>query len=445
MPVLNDMMQRMLRVLCVMVAAGFLVMGARVHAALPVEGAPATAAYWMRTDGDMPLCTADEIAALNHQIAARTDTVCNLMKHPAMLSGDEVRCLISRASQGHDAAAPTELYADGQPLTWAAWQQVLDNTAAAAVPAEVTVRYAVAVQRTDVRLLPTATGWFSSPDDVHYDALQGTILDPGEAVLVLHTSADGQFSFMRSRDYCGWGAAEMLADTDAAGWRRFAEPEHFVTVAVPQLRLWARDRQLIYQLGAKIPMAESSPDGVRRVFLPLRDVGGRLAVGRMDVRTDGMPVDAMLPIGRLPLTHNNIVRLAFAALGTEYGWGGANEGMDCSSYIENIYRAMGIDLPRDADSQEDAVANLSLMGIAGDSRDTVFRRLPTGAMLFRPGHVMLYLGVDDAGTPLVIHDISSCYENGARRYVRQVVVSGLDFQNARGIMARDTITHVGTL
>ena len=67
----------------------------------------------------------------------------------------------------------------------------------------------------------------------------------------------------------------------------------------------------------------------------------------MWVRTEGMSIDEMLPEGRLPLTQNNMVRLAFSALGTEYGWGGANEGMDCSSYVQNIYRAMGLDLPHD--------------------------------------------------------------------------------------------------
>ena len=69
--------------------------------------------------------------------------------------------------------------------------------------------------------------------------------------------------------------------------------------------------------------------------------------------------------------------------------------------------------------------------------------MPPGTLLFRPGHVMLYLGMDRAGEPLVIHDISSYYEDGTKRYIRRVVVSHLNFLNARGTAALDTLTHIG--
>ena len=56
---------------------------------------------------------------------------------------------------------------------------------------------------------------------------------------------------------------------------------------------------------------------------------------------------------------------------------------------------------------------------------------------------MLYLGRDAGGRPLVIHDISSYYEDGEKQYIRQVVVSTLEFQNARGTAAIDTLDAIG--
>jgi len=156
-----------------------------------------------------------------------------------------------------------------------------------------------------------------------------------------------------------------------------------------------------------------------------------------------VPDDGRLTEGRLPLTRNNLVRLAFTPLYTEYGWGGANEGMDCSSYVQNIYRAMGLDLPRDADMQERACSLLPLAGKTAAERYALLADVPPGALLFRPGHVMLYLGRDAGGRPLVIHDISSYYEDGEKQYIRQVVVSTLEFQNARGTAAIDTLDAIG--
>ena len=117
--------------------------------------------------------------------------------------------------------------------------------------------------------------------------------------------------------------------------------------------------------------------------------------------------------------------------------------MDCSSYVQNIYRAMGLDLPRDTDMQKRACSLLPLAGLSAAERYALLADVPPGALLFRPGHVMLYLGRDAGGRPLVIHDISSYYEDGEKKYIRQVVVSTLDFQNARGTAAIDTLDAVG--
>ena len=405
------------------------------HAALPVEGAAATADYWLRADGDEPLLRAEGRTAYVHRSTAE-GLVRDLVSVPTLRSGRTVRDEIRAAAQEQDTVLP-ELYEGGQRLTEQRWREVCDNRDLEAIGTHVAARYAVAVRRADVRFLPTAAGWYDEPDAVHYDALQGTVLDPGEAVLVLHRSRDGRYAFVETRDYRGWVDMNAIAETDAETWRSFAAPKAFFTVTAAQLCI--EDAELLYQLGAKIPGTRTA-DGALRILLPVRDAEGHLAVREERIADDGR-----LTTGRLPLTHNNLIRLAFLPLDTEYGWGGENGGMDCSSYVQNIYRAMGIDLPRDADMQERACSLLPLTGLSRAERYECLARVPPGALLFRPGHVMLYLGRDAGDTPLVIHDISSYYEDGVQHYIRQVVVSTLDFQNSRGTAAIDTLTAIGLI
>ena len=412
------------------------------HAGLAIGGDAATPAYWLRADGDQPILTPEEIAEANRRIAVQSGGVHDLAAAPEHLSGADVRNRIHAAAQDLAGEALPELYAGGQTLSAEEWNAVRRNRALDAVGATVDVRYAVAAERADVRLLPTVTGWFSSPSDTRYDALQGTVIDPGEAVLVLHTSRDGAFAFVETRDYYGWVAAHTLAQTDRKAWEEFAAPQEFCTAMAPRVQVSiAEDGRIhhswLYQLGAKIPIG-SRADGSRCILLPMRGAGGRFHVQKFP-----MPGANAVAEGRLPLTHNNLIRLAFLPLGMEYGWGGANEGMDCSSYVQNIYRAMGIELPRDADLQEKACTLVPLTGLTREERYLRIAEVTPGALLFRPGHVMLYLGQDAGGTPLVIHDISSYYEGGEKQYIRKVVVSHLDFLNARGAAAIDTLDAIG--
>ena len=412
-----------------------LLMVVPAHAALPVEGAAATADYWLRADGDRPLLSAQETAAFTRASTVRGITH-ELTATGKSRSGDVLRAQIHAAAQGLDDALP-ELYAGDRLLRREQWQNVCDNCAVDAIGGRIKVRPAAALHRADVRLLPTGEGWYEAPDDERYDALQGTVLDPGEAVLLLHYSTDGRFAFVETRDYHGWVDARALAAADWETWRAFAAPKEFFTVTAADFG--REEWGLLYQMGAKIP-GRRAADGTLRLLLPARGAEGELAV-----REARLPDEGRLRAGRLPPTRNNLIRLAFAPLSSEYGWGGANNGMDCSSYVQNIYRAMGVELPRDADMQERACSLLPLVGLSAAERYARLAEVPPGALLFRPGHVMLYLGRDMGDTPLVIHDISSYYEDGEKKYIRQVVVSTLAFQNESGTAAIDTLTAIGLI
>ena len=94
-------------------------------------------------------------------------------------------------------------------------------------------------------------------------------------------------------------------------------------------------------------------------------------------------------VGALPGGgHNGIVQAAKGYLGVPYKWGGTSRqsGLDCSGFIQNVFRDAGIKLPRTTYEQVNVGQHVSLKNLAPG--DVVFTE-PGHA---GPNHVGLYVG-----------------------------------------------------
>jgi cell wall-associated NlpC family hydrolase len=94
-------------------------------------------------------------------------------------------------------------------------------------------------------------------------------------------------------------------------------------------------------------------------------------------------------IGALPGGgHNGIVQAAKGYLGVPYKWGGTSRqsGLDCSGFIQNVFRDAGIKLPRTTYEQVNVGQHVSLKNL--QPGDVVFTE-PGHA---GPNHVGLYVG-----------------------------------------------------
>ena len=80
--------------------------------------------------------------------------------------------------------------------------------------------------------------------------------------------------------------------------------------------------------------------------------------------------------------------------------------------------------------------------VSNAERWDIVSRAPVGSLLFKPGHVMMRLGNDDAGRPLVIHSASSYFDGGNKIYIRKVIVSDLHYKNSAGIETIDGLTGI---
>lgn len=429
--------------------------------------------YWVEKEpqGTQILLQSDQLAKLNETIRANAPTLHNLDALPDTYTVQDV---VKRIKNWYpELGDPKNLplyYVDDVPLDEAYLEKILQNrnladkivssvdTKSISTPVKnkrlVPVRYAVVTERANLRLMPTADGWYDEPNDVQYDQLQGTVLDPAEPVAVIWESLDKKFVYVIAVDYEGWVSKQSIGFTDKHTWQEFVQPTDFAVVTNNKYRLSVQDKEQLWQMGAKIPLVvtEKSMMAVPSTEVKISEVRGTLRLpyrksdGSLGIEEKPIFFGQSLHKGYLPYTVDTLRRQALAFLGDEYGWGGQNESVDCSALVQDVYASMGILLPRDQDLQEAAMPTLTdIRALTVEQRLAYIKQLPIGSLLFIPGHVMIYWGVDAVGRPLVIHSLSSYYTtSGEKVLVRRVMVSDLEFRLGSGKTMLERITAVGT-
>lgn len=380
-------------------------------------------AYWLsqNADGDNVVLTAGEIADFNQDIRAASPTVYDLTRYPETVSGKKVSAYI----KDYIDLSGT-LYRKSKPVSSSYKDNLRLQINSSSLPATVQVRYGVTVKRANLRNLPTGEGLFSSAEDREFDVLQETALDPGEAVVILHTSTNGYFYYVQAYNYRGWLSKYDVAETDRDLWLSYANPKDFLLVKDKSYNLKINGQTMLFQQGARLKFITKKARNYT-VQVPVRTQAGKLQEVKVNVSAA-----TALNEGYLPYTTNNLLRSAFKFYGEDYGWGGLQNSVDCSSFVSNVYRTVGIFLPRDADEQENSAGIRQIMGnMDSKQRSGVIKSLSPGSTLHMDGHVMVYLGSSN-GIPYAIHSLGSHYTGGKRNNTMKVVVSDLNFQKANG-------------
>lgn len=132
------------------------------------------------------------------------------------------------------------------------------------------------------------------------------------------------------------------------------------------------------------------------------------------------PLEHTPEIVTKPITRRGVIEAAFKRLGAPYGWGGDGGGQDCSRFLMNVFAEFGLELPRYSASQ--AKAGTFSVDVTKVSDETERLRLLDAAaergitLLHFPGHIMMYLGRDEAGRAMAIHSFAEylvpCDEGG---------------------------------
>ena len=409
--------------------------------------------YWIarQSDPDRVILDRAGIAAQNARMRQLDPAIIDLHNLPAVLQPAQVRERIARLSRLPDHP----LYdVQGTQVSAAQLQAISDNLAMGAIAADHPLRYGLVVQRAALRTFPTELRVFSSRGDTDIDRFQESALFPGDAVAVLHESADGHWLFVASERYTAWiekrfvgiGDAQQVLGYGAHGPYRVITGATAFTAYTPEEPRLSR---LQLDMGVRVPVLADWPalqpvngqqgHAAHVVQLPVRNDDGSLAL-----------LPALLPRSQdssddyLALTPRNLVTQAFKFLGERYGWGHSYDTRDCSGFVSEVYRSFGVLLPRNTGAQATSPA---LDRIAFNDKDDKMRRnaavdaLQAGDLVYIPGHVMLTLGHAD-GMAWMIHDTAGGSWLGADGKRVPAHLNGVSVTPLQPMMASDTASYV---
>ena len=409
-------------------------------------------AHWVAQlpDADRVILDRDGVAAQNARMRQLDTNIHDLRAVPAQLPRDWVVAQINKTS-----VAPTRTLYDvsGVEVSAKALRGVIANTALAKVPAQRAVKYGLVTHRAALRAFPTALRVFSSKGDTDIDRWQESAVFPGDAVAVLHESADGKWLFVVSDRYAAWmekqhvgiGSAEQVFGYGATGPYRVITGAKAFTNHTPEE---PRVSDLQLDMGVRVPVLANWPaatpvngqqaHGSHVIQLPVRNADGSLAL-----------VAALLPRSQdsasdyLPLTPRNLLTQSFKFLGERYGWGHSYNNRDCSGFVSEIYRSMGVLLPRNTSAQaiSPALDRVPLTDADAATRAQAVAQLQVGDLIYIPGHVMMAIGQAD-GLTWLIHDTSGgSWFNAAGTRV-QAHLNGVSVTPLEPMMASDTASYV---
>ncbi|MEO5560754.1 MAG: SH3 domain-containing protein [Dokdonella sp.] len=387
------------------------------HDVLGVDGMKLTPDFWVArlAHPDAVILDAAAIAAQNARLLKLDPSMYNLQRLPTTTERAQVARWIGDLSE-----RPSEplFDIDGHQLTDAMLDALLANLALDAIAEHVPTRYGLIVQRAALRAFPSRMRVFNSVGDTDIDRFQESELYPGMPVAIVHASRDGEWWFVVSPRYAAWIEKRYVAEGSAQEVFDYVDkaPYRVVTGAVERT-VFTREQPAVSQLqldmGVRLPLLSSwradQPVNGQHAYtshlleLPLRADDGSLRFAPALLQKNADSADAYLP-----LTSANVIRQAFKFLGERYGWGHSYDARDCSGFVSDVYRSMGIEMPRNTSAQSISPAFNRRPFTQTDGHDVRYaaaRALGVGDLVYIPGHVMMVLGRLD-GEPYVIHDTS---------------------------------------
>ncbi len=373
--------------------------------------------FWIQdtSAADKIIATPEEIVEFNQVNVQEVAPLVDLENYQESYTKDELTSLIKGLSKPSTSKRYNE---NGELVTKEYYDELTDNLDLDALSDVSYVRYGIAVRRTEMKTFPTYDRLYSSPTDYNIDRLMETVAYPVEPLAILSTSKDGEWYFAQMYNYLAWIPSKDVAITDKAELFDYVNGEPFLVVTASKINASYNPKdedlsELRFDMGARLPLAaedevmnafyDQNPAGNFVIKVPTRDEGGDLVFDYVLVSRS-----ADVSLGYLPYTKANIIKQAFKLQGERYGWGGMFNGRDCTAFLMDIFRTMGVKIPRNSSEQGKLVVSKYYdmpTSMTLEERKEIFDKLEPGTALYMSGHAMLYLG-EEKGEYYMIHDFS---------------------------------------
>ncbi len=387
-----------------------------------------TAGFWIgrHPDPDAVIMTGQDIVGFNAYIIKKTKAVHDVLRLSPIRDGLAFRGSLRKM------LAQNQGYVDsnGVLMTKDFINQMEVLMGLDQIPPSITAHFAYVVRPSDQRLLPTTKPFYKSATDTAIDRLQNNALDMATPVLVLMESADHVWVYTISPDSEGWVLSDNVALCPKEDMDRYEASTDFVVGTDAKADIyqdpWLRHHLTYIHMGIRLPLAQEWDNGIIQVLVPARTQEGGCAFEAAYVAA------SQVHRGFLSYTPRNAISQAFKLLNAPYGWGGMYGEQDCSRFIQEVFAAMGITLPRNSSQQGKVgklMANFTKANSQTDRQGILADSVVAGITTLQfPGHIMLFLGSID-GMPYAIHDLYAYTEPAQpdERFVpiNRVVVSSL--------------------
>ncbi|MFM7242742.1 MAG: NlpC/P60 family protein [Planctomycetaceae bacterium] len=420
---------------------------------MPVRGSdsnpdPRDVATWIARcpEADCVVVDAAAVARHNRRMLDLDPSVNDLAALPPTLDRAAV---VDRVRRRGTLPKGPLVFGDGRPVSehhrdgWAA-SLALDD-----VPDTVAVRFGLVVRRSALRRFPTHERVHASARATDIDQFQESAFFPGTPVAAVHATPDGTWSYVIGPTYDAWMESDAIGFGARGTVLAYADEASRVVVAARAETAFVPDMPAISRLTLDMgttlvedrgwpphdAVHGQSPAAGHVVRLPTRAADGTLRLVPALV-----PRSAGTRDGPLPATRATVLRQAFAFLGERYGWGHDFSARDCSGFVGDVYRSLGILLPRNTRDQAVSPA-LEATPIPAEmhrgEREAAVRSLLPGDLVFTGRHVMMVVGHDEHSA-WVIHDTHDGLVDGVA--ANGVVVQ--TFQSVDGGRALDAVTAV---
>jgi hypothetical protein len=258
-------------------------------------------------------------------------------------------------------------------------------------------RFAVIKKRAFLRTLPTDIKILDFRLLEYFNRNIETITHINELVRILNVSLNGKWYFIASKYSFGWIKSENLQKVENTE-KYFGKMKKFCVILNDNVT----EHNL--KLGDILPVANN------KIVLP---DNGQISLRSLDKKD--------YSIGFLPFTKKNILKLVFNLIKSPYGWGGLGNRRDCSLFIMDIFRCFGINLPRNSWKQSEVLLGFRIAGAKNKDEFIVKNGAPLTSIIYKKGHVMLYMGSVNGKTYIAHAFNMKDYHRG------EILVTDLDF------------------
>ena len=397
------------------------------------------ASYWVsnyKGDVDALLMTKEQIASYNATALKTKD--CSMYDLTAMDASYDATKIRDNLAQSIKEAAPSkDTYANHTKIDQTAYYQLLaDWTAASGWTGICCPKYALGVEQTQIKSVPTRDFIGYSETDSDDEIVLGALRVNEPFLVKQMANINGSiFYYGYSNNVCGWVLGDDLAFCGTKSdwlksWQTTLDGTDFVVVtddyfSLSQSEYTKSVSGLQLTMGTVLKLVPQSeiPRSISMrtnwnsyvVYVPTRGENGQ-CVQEIALIAQNKDVS----VGYIPVTARNLIEQSFKYLGDTYGWGGMLDSVDCSALVRNVYKCCGLEMPRNTTWQK-CIAGTAVdtSNMDSASKASGISQCIPGTALYMPGHTMIYLGTVD-GVNYVISAVGSTVDSEGYIDVRQI-------------------------